>query len=152
MSAGFGWFQGTTFGPHYAKIKQELSRRLCNSQPRNQEEPKRNQRRNAAHYMTFLACQELLAEADCNITSRPATKPRRTQQNQGRNAAHYRSFSACQTLIARAKCNITSTPAPEPTGTNAEPTQKCCYLHDFRHTRNSEPTRNQAEPSPEPAS
>ena len=80
--------------------------------------------------MTFLACQELLAEADCNITSRPATKPRRTQQNQGRNAAHYRSFSACQTLIARAKCNITSTPAPEPTGTNAEPAQECCSLHD----------------------
>lgn len=39
-----------------------------------------------------------------------------------------------------------------PTGTKSEPTQTCCYLHDFRHTRNSEPTRNQAEPCPEPAS
>ena len=56
-----------------------VSTTLQLSQPRNQEEPKRNQRRNAAHYMTFLACQELLAEAECNITSRPATEPRRTQ-------------------------------------------------------------------------
>ena len=89
-----------------------------------------NQRRNAAHYMTFSACRWLIAGANAILPTRRLGNQQETLRDQGRNAAHYRSFSACKTLIARAKLNITSTPAPEPTGTNAEPAQECCSLHD----------------------
>ena len=86
-----------------------------------------NQRRNAAHYMTFSACRWLIAGANAILPTRRLGNQQETLRDQGRNAAHYRSFSACKTLIARAKLNITST---EPTGTNAEPAQECCSLHD----------------------
>lgn len=119
-------------------------------------ESNRNQSGTNVAMMLFARCAG--HAASCQQGRHAILPPRwprnqlQSRRNYRRDAVIYKTFLACTRLIVGAKCNNTSMPATEPTGTNAEPTQECCYLHDFRHTRPSEPTQNQAEPSPEPAS